>query len=156
VLWELAGPVRSTSEASTVHRLLWLGQIVFGLYFVAIGILHFVVPEDLPAQMAWMYDLSTTVHVIVGTAEILGGLGLLLPGLTGIRPELTPLAAACLALVMVAATVWHVPRGEWTQVAITVFDGTLLALIAYGRWRVHPLPRRGHPRPSARREPEFL
>jgi uncharacterized membrane protein YphA (DoxX/SURF4 family) len=139
-----------------VHRLLWLGQLVFGVYFVAIGILHLVMPADLPAQMAWMYDLSTTVHVIVGTAEILGGLGLVLPGLTGIRPELTPLAAACLAVVMVAATVWHVPREEWTQVGITVLDGTLLALIAYGRWRLRPLsPRNGRPT-SSRREPEFL
>lgn len=61
--------------------------------------MHFIVPEGLPAQMAWMYDLPTWMHYAAGIAEILGGLALILPGLTKSKPELTPVAAAALAIV---------------------------------------------------------
>jgi uncharacterized membrane protein len=122
-----------------VHRTTWVLQVVFGIYFVAVGVMHFIVPDGLPDQMAWMYDLPTWLHYASGTAEILGGLGLILPGLTRIRTELTPLAAAGLAIVMIFAATWHVPRGEYTQIAGNLFMVAILAFIAYVRWRKHPL-----------------
>lgn len=121
------------------HRILWVLQWIFGLYFIAIGVMHFVVPEGLPDILSWMYDLSDTLHYIVGTAEILGGLGLILPGLTGVMPMLTSLAAAGLAVIMVGAIVWHATRGEGLQIANNVFLLAVMAYIAYGRWRLAPL-----------------
>jgi uncharacterized membrane protein len=126
-----------------MHRLAWVAQIVLGVYFIAIGILHFVLPAGLPEQMAWMYDLSTPLHYASGTAEILGGLGLILPAVTGIRPQLVPLAAAGLAIVMVLAALWHLPREEMQNVASTLVTAVVLLGLAYVRWRVHPLPGRG-------------
>jgi uncharacterized membrane protein len=122
-----------------VHRLAWVLQIALGLYFIAIGVVHFVVPEGLPDVMAWMYDLPTWLHVVSGTAEILGGLGLILPGLTGRRPELTPLAAAGLVLVMIGAAAWHAPRGEFTNIPGNLVLAALLAFVVWVRWRRHPL-----------------
>ena len=112
-----------------------------GLYFIAVGALHFVVPDGLPDQMAWMYALSDTLHLVSGTAEILGGLGLLLPGLTGIRPELTVAAAVGLVLVMAGAIVWHVSSGEGTFVQNIVLMVPLV-WIAYGRGQRTPLASR--------------
>lgn len=102
-----------------------------------------VVPEGLPDFVAWMYDLTPTQHVLAGTAEILGGLGLILPGLTGIRPELTIWAALGLAGVMVAAAVWHIGREEFANLVSNLVNIAVLGFIAYGRWRVAPLPARG-------------
>jgi uncharacterized membrane protein len=130
-----------------VNALLWIGQVLFGVYFIAVGIMHFVVPEGLPAQLAWMYDLSEPAHIAAGTAEILGGLGLILPGLTRIWPWLTPLAAAGLIVVMVGAAVWHAGRGEVQNLGVNLANVVVLALIAYGRWRVRPLEPRA-PAPS--------
>ena len=96
--------------------LLWVLQWVFGIYFVAIGFMHFVVPDGLPELMEWMYELNDTMHVIVGIAEILGGLGLILPSVTRIRPELTVYAAAGLVLVMAGAVVFHATRGEGASI----------------------------------------
>jgi uncharacterized membrane protein YphA (DoxX/SURF4 family) len=126
-----------------VNRILWILQIVFGLYFIAIGVMHFTVPAGLPEQMSWMYDLSDPLHTVTGTLEILGGLGLILPSLTRIRPELTPLAAVGLGLLMLAAAVWHAGRGEPVNIVINVFNAAVLGVIAYGRWRVWPLSSRG-------------
>lgn len=125
-----------------MHRLAWVAQIVLGVYFIAIGIMHFVLPTGLPEPIEWMYDLSTTLHYVSGTAEILGGLGLILPAVTGIRPQLVPLAAVGLAVVMVLAALWHLPREEMQNVASTLVTATVLLGLAYVRWRVHPLPGR--------------
>ena len=112
------------------NKVLWVLQWLFGLYFIFVGVMHFVVPEGLPDLMSWMYELDDTLHVVSGTAEILGGLGLILPAVTGIRTELVSWAAFGLAAIMVGAIVWHAGRGEtqsiFTNVLITVF--MLLAL----------------------------
>ena len=121
------------------NTVLWVLQWLFGVYFVAIGVLHFIVPEGLPAPMEWMYDLSDTLHVVVGIAEILGGLGLILPSITRIQPQLTVYAAVGLMLVMVGAVVYHVDRGESQSVVTNVFIGAVMAFIAYGRSRLAPI-----------------
>ena len=122
-----------------MNILLWILQIMFGIYFTLIGIMHFIVPEGLPAQMAWMYELSPVLHFTSGTAEILGGLGLILPGLTRIKTWLTPLAALGLSIVMVLAAIYHFPRGETINIAFNFVLASLSAFIAYGRWKIAPL-----------------
>lgn len=121
-----------------MNRALWVVQVLLGVYFVAIGVMHFIVPDGLPDQMSWMYDLSTGLHVVSGVAEILGGLGLILPAVTGIRTELVPLAASGLALVMVGAIVYHIGRGETQNIFFNVVLIIVLGFIAYGRTVVHP------------------
>ncbi|MEX0868330.1 MAG: DoxX family protein [Nitriliruptoraceae bacterium] len=122
-----------------MHRVTWVLQVVLAIYFVATGITHFVVPPGLPAPMEWMYDLSTPLHLISGTVEILGGLGLVLPALARRSTALVPAAAAGLGLVMVGAFFWHLPRGETQSMVSNVVLLALLAVVAVVRWRVHPL-----------------
>ena len=121
---------------------LWILQILLGIYFIFVGIMHFIVPPNLPAPMQWMYELPTWLHYISGIAEILGGLGLILPGLTRIQTRLTPLAAAGLVLVMIGATIYHITRGEYSNVVTNLILAALLAFVAYGRWRMLPLTER--------------
>lgn len=141
--WHSRATWASTGKGTPVNIITWLLQIILGVYFVAIGVAHFTVPDGLPEQMAWMYDLSTTMHAVSGTAEILGGLGLILPGITRVKPRLVPLAASGLVIVMAGAAVWHVTRGEFDNVASNVVLALLLVLVAYIRFRVRPINERG-------------
>lgn len=126
-----------------MNIVLWILQIIFGLYFIAIGVMHFVVPAGLPEPMSWMYDLPAWLHWFSGTAEILGGAGLILPGIFRIQTRLIPLAAAGLALVMVGAVVYHITRGEYVNIIINLLNIAILAFIAYGRTQKVPLADRG-------------
>jgi uncharacterized membrane protein len=126
------------TEEVGMNRALWIVQILLGVYFVAVGVMHFIVPDGLPAQMSWMYDLSTGLHAVSGIAEILGGLGLILPAITGIRTELVPLAATGLALVMVGAIIYHIDRSETQNILFNVVLIAGLGFVAYGRFRLHP------------------
>lgn len=119
--------------------MLWVLQWVAGLYFIAVGAMHFILPDGLPDMMSWMYELGDNIHVVAGVAEILGGLGLILPAVTGIRPELTVFAALGLMIVMVGAIIWHAGRGEAMSIVTNVLNIVILTYIAYGRWRLAPL-----------------
>ena len=121
------------------NTFLWILQIFFGVYFIVIGIMHFVVPEGLPAPMEWMYDLSDTLHIVSGVAEILGGIGLILPGLTKIMPELTVYAALGLAIVMVGAVVYHIGREEYQNIVTNLVIAGIMGYLAYARWKLTPL-----------------
>jgi hypothetical protein len=89
--------------------------------------------------MGWMYELPDSLHVVVGVAEIAGGLGLILPAITGVQPGLVSWAALGLAVVMVGAAIWHAGRGETTQIGLNVVNAVILLFIAYGRWKLRPL-----------------
>lgn len=118
---------------------LWILQIILGLYFFAIGIMHFIIPPGLPSAMAWMYELTPTLHFISGAAEILGGLGLILPAVTRIQTRLVPLAALGLSLVMAGAIGYHATRGEFQNIGLNVLLLAATAFVAYGRWKLVPL-----------------
>ena len=118
---------------------LWVLQVLLGIYFFITGVLHFIVPPGLPAMMAWMYELPPGLHYFSGAAEILAGLGLILPGLTRIQTRLTPLAGLGLVLVMVGAVVFHITRNEFSNIGMNVILMVLSGFVAYGRWKLSPL-----------------
>jgi hypothetical protein len=97
-------------------------------------------PEELIEIMNEQF--STWFRLFVGISESLGALGLLLPGITGIRPWLTPWAALGLMIVAGSASVLHFSRGETGSAITTAILFVLLAFVAYMRWKVKPhLPR---------------
>jgi hypothetical protein len=115
---------------------LWILQALLALAFVAAGSMKLVLPvELLTAQI----PLPGLFIRIVGLAELLGGLGLILPGLLRVRPSLTWVAAVELAHVMLAATLLTLAMGgDPTLALMPLAVGLLLAFVAYGRWRLVP------------------
>jgi DoxX-like family len=78
----------------------------------------------------------------IGLAEVLGALGLTLPGLLRIKPWLTPLAAAGLVIVMIGAMALVPAAGEVVPALFPLVVGLLASFVACGRWRLKPLPAR--------------
>jgi hypothetical protein len=74
----------------------------------------------------------------IGMAEVLGALGLLLPGLLRIKPWLTPLAAAGLLVIMISATALTVAADGVAAGVVPLVVGLLAAFVAYVRWRLAP------------------
>jgi MYXO-CTERM domain-containing protein len=109
---------------------LWGLQVLLALAFGAAGVMKLVTPVDQLAAsgMAWTTALPPIAVTLIGVAEVLGAVGLILPAATRIRPELTPVAAAALGIMQVLAAVFHVARGEGTQVPVNL----VLALLAFG------------------------
>ena len=83
-------------------------------------------------------SLPPAFRTFIGVFELLAA-GLILPGVSGILPWLTPLAAAGLMVVMASAVVFHLSRGEAQQAISTSILFVLVTLVAYMRWLVVPL-----------------
>lgn len=123
-----------TSRRSSMNKALWTVQVLLALLFLFAGAMKLALPvEDMTKEM----PLPGPFLRFIGVAEFLGGMGLILPGLTGIRPELTPLAAAGLVIIMLGATVLTLQQGLATAM-IPLVTGLLLVFVAYGRLQLAP------------------
>jgi len=80
-----------------------------------------------------------TLLVLVGTCEFLGGIGLILPAMTRVKPRLISFAGFGLMLVMILAAAFHIARGEYALLTVNVVLGGVAAFIAYGRSFVKPI-----------------
>ncbi|HZT61180.1 MAG TPA: DoxX family protein [Pyrinomonadaceae bacterium] len=120
--------------------LLWIIQILLALLFLFTGGLKLVIPADKLTAMNAQNQVQMSVLFLrfIGAMEILGALGLILPGLMRIKPGLTPLAAACLVVIMIGATVVTLANGTIGPAIFPFVAGLLAALVAYGRWRLAP------------------
>ena len=117
-----------------MSRILWIVQILLAVIFLFAGVVKLVMPiEEMTKQMA--VPLSGTFLRFIGVCEVLGALGLILPGLLRIRPGLTPLAAACLVIIMIGATAVTLAAGPIGPALFPLATGVLAAFVAYGRWR---------------------
>lgn len=118
---------------------LWILQVLLAALFTFAGAVKLMMPiEELTAQIAvpgWFIRF-------ISVAEILGALGLILPGLLRIRAELTPLAAAGLTIIMVGAVVTTAMTMDAVFALMPLVVGILAVLVAYARWRVKPLRKR--------------
>jgi putative oxidoreductase len=113
---------------------LWVAQGALALAFLAAGVMKLAMPlAALHDSLSWTADVSGALVRLIGLAELLGALGLVLPSVMRMRPRLAPLAAAALALVMVLATIFHVARGEFLMLPATLVLAAGLAFIAWGR-----------------------
>jgi hypothetical protein len=123
---------------------LWTTQVLWGVFFSLNGFGKVCCYN--PAlwnrslqEVSWFSAVPQNLFIFIGICEFLGGVGLILPAMTGVKPKLTPLAAIGLTLVMILAAVFHIMRGEHALVPVNLTLGGVAAFIAYGRLFVRPI-----------------
>ncbi len=139
----------TTTTSTTVrtpralHITLWILQVLLAAAFLMTGLMKLALPvAQLAGQMPWVNDVPAFLVRFIGLAEFAGALGLILPALTRIRPNLTPLAAVGLIAVMVFASAFHLSRGEGMMVPANLLLAALAGVIAWGRTRKAPIQAR--------------
>ena len=115
--------------------LLWIVQGLLAALFLFAGVMKLILPIE---AMAGPVALPGWLLRFIGTAEVLGALGLVLPGLLKIRQELTPLAAAGLVIIMTGATLITAMTGSAAGALIPLAVGLFAGSVVCGR-----MPHRG-------------
>ena len=110
---------------------LWTAQSVLAALFLFAGVFKLITPTDVLTVQSHM---PGEFIKFIGVCETLGAFGLILPGLTKIRPELTPLAAAGLVIIMIGAVVTSILQGAGIGSAFPGVVGLLALYVARGRW----------------------
>ncbi len=122
-----------------MNYVLWIVQGLLALIFLFTGETKLILPIEVLTEQ---FPLPGLFVRFLGVAEVLGAIGLILPGLVRIWPVLTPLAGSGLVIIMIGATVLTlvgvVPVGA-AMALIPLVVGLLSAFVAYGRWRLVPL-----------------
>jgi uncharacterized membrane protein YphA (DoxX/SURF4 family) len=115
---------------------LWIIAGVLAAAFAAAGLMKIAQPKAKLAEagMPWTEDFSAGQVKLIGTLEVLGAIGLILPAALDIAPILTPVAATGLALLMIGAAVTHVRRGEQNMVPVNLVLAALAAFVAVMRF----------------------
>lgn len=124
-----------------MNILLWIIQILLALLFLFAGVTKLVLPIEVLESMGSpnAVKLPGLFLRFIGVVEVLGALGLILPGVFRKRQELTPLAAAGLVIIMIGAVIVTI-IGDGVSMTIGPFVvGLLCAFVAYGRWKLRPL-----------------
>ncbi len=125
-----------------MNTLIWMGQIALAAVFLVAGVSKIVAYKKLIATLETRrktdaITMSLFQGRLLGALEILGAIGVIMP--TTFTPAawasdylLVRLSAAGLALLMVAATVYHFRRKESASPAIAAF--LLCLFVIVGRW----------------------
>lgn len=123
-----------------LNVILWVIQIVLALLYLFTGGAKLTLPI---AVMTQQVHFPGPFLRFIGACEVLGAMALLLPGLFRVRTYLTPLAAAGLVIIMIGATTIMLVTSGVVQALMPLCVGLLVVFVAYGRWRLAPIPSRG-------------
>jgi uncharacterized membrane protein YphA (DoxX/SURF4 family) len=122
---------------------LWIVQGLLALTFVGAGVWKLATPiPELAAKMPWMGQVSPSFLYATAAFDILGGLGVLLPSVTRIKPGLAVLAALGCVALQGSAIVFHVSRGEAANTPFNLLLVALALFVAWGRRSRAPIPAR--------------
>jgi uncharacterized membrane protein YphA (DoxX/SURF4 family) len=128
------------SSSKGLHITLWIVQVLLGAMFIMAGGMKSFQPiPELAKMLPWAGAVPSGLVRFIGLSELLGGLGLLLPSLLRILPNLTPLAAWGLALIQVLAALFHISRGESSVIGMNLVLLLLAVFIAWGRTKKVPI-----------------
>lgn len=115
---------------------LWIIASLLAFAFAAAGAMKLAKSRaELEPQMAWVADASDGKVKAIGAVELLGAIGVVLPGIVNIAPILVPIAAVGLALTMVGAVATHLRRHDPpAMMAPAIALGVLAVVLALGRF----------------------
>ncbi len=120
--------------APRLHVALWLVQGFLALTFTGGGLWKLATPiPELASKMPWMGQVAPGLLYATAAVDILGGLGVVLPSLTRVKPGLTVLAALGCVALQACAVVFHVSRGEADKTPFNFLLILLALVVAWGR-----------------------
>jgi uncharacterized membrane protein YphA (DoxX/SURF4 family) len=120
---------KTRSSRPTTTYALWTAQALLALIFLFTGGMKLALPvAELIRQMP--IPLPGVFLRFLGACELLGAVGLILPGLLRVKMFLTSRAAGGLAIIMIGATVYTLAGGGGAAALMPGAMGVLLTWIA--------------------------
>ena len=112
---------------------MWVSQVVLCLTLLSGTFIKLFTPRDqLTQMMPWTADNRPLLY-LTAFVDFLGGVGILLPALLNIKPQLTVYAALGTVLLMIAAAVFHIMRDEAHLIGVNIIFGIMALFVAIQR-----------------------
>jgi len=131
--------METTKSTKGINIALWIAQVLIALTLIWGAYAKLLQPlEETAKMLPWALDNPGLVK-FTGLIDLLGGLGIILPAVLKIQPKLTVFAAYGVIALMIAASVFHVSRGEVSLIGMNIFFLILAAFVAWGRTKKVPI-----------------
>ena len=122
--------IREQKTSKAINIILWAAQILLAVTLIWAGAMKLFKPTDLPWQ--WIKENPNLVKA-TGVLDFLAGIGFVLPALLRIQPKFLIYAAYGTLALMLAAIIFHISRGESSQIGFNIFVAITSLFIAWGR-----------------------
>ena len=133
--------MKNHNSSKVLNIALWAAQIFLAFVFLITGAGKLFLPiEKLYELIPWTQDINSLAVRLIGLSEIIGSIGLTLPSLLRMKPQLTPWAAVGIAVVMLLATIFNISIGETSVLGINILLFLVSIFIAWGRFKRSPIP----------------
>lgn len=118
-----------------MNTILWILQAITAIIFMYSGVckLTLNIPQLVAKGQTGVENIPVPFVRFIGISEILGAVGIILPGLINVMPFLTVAAAIGFIVIMVPAAFIHYSRKEYSTVAGNIVLLAICLFIAYGR-----------------------
>lgn len=122
-----------------MNTALWIVAGFLTALYLFSGLGKLMLPREKIARIggppgAWVSDFTPSTLKAIGTAEVLGGLGVTVPALVDVVPGLVPIAALGLVMLMTGAVITRIRRHEFLFMLVDLSYLEMAAFVAWGRF----------------------
>lgn len=121
-----------------MHTALWIAQALLAAAMLGAGLMKLMkTREELAPKMRWVDSYEPGQIRLIGLAEVLGAVGLIVPAALGLLPILVPIAAVALLILMIGAAATHLKLHESAVPPLVL--AAIAVFVAVGRFALVPL-----------------
>lgn len=117
---------------------LWILQGILAIKLITVSYTHGLRQSRTTMQEAIQKTgkFSKPILSVVAVCTFLGTLGLVLPGILGLSPWITPMTAVILAFMLLMSIFFHIKGREKPKIFVSIVLFALAAFVAFGRWKL--------------------
>lgn len=131
--------IANSKKSKVLNVLLWIAQSLIALTLIWAAYAKLLQPiEETAKMLPWALD-NPGLLTFTGIIDLLGGIGIILPAALKIQPKLSVFAAYGTILLMIAAIIFHISRGEASLIGMNIFFLILAVFVVWGRTKKAPI-----------------
>jgi uncharacterized membrane protein len=126
-------------SSKAMHIILWIAQLILAAFLLIGAVMKFMPIEKIAPLIPWTGELQPVIVRLLGCIDLLGAIGLIIPALLRIKPQLTKWSAIGIIALMVSAITFHILRGEASVIGFNILIVVIAIFIAWGREKKAPI-----------------
>lgn len=131
--------IANSKKSKVLNVLLWIAQGLIALTLIWAAYAKLFQPiEETAKMLPWALD-NPGLLTFTGIIDLLGGIGIILPAALKIQPKLSVFAAYGTIALMIAASIFHISRGEASLIGMNIFFLILAVFVVWGRTKKAPI-----------------
>jgi hypothetical protein len=124
--------MKNPKHSKVILIAVWIAKIILAISFIwGASLKLFLSVEKLSAMWPWTAEVPVAVVKFTGIIDLLGGIGIIAPVILSLNPKITQITAFAIIALMICGSVFHICRGEASQIGINVFFAFLASFIVW-------------------------